>query len=116
MCSSCILVSFLLDKPGKPGVPEIKQVSKTQVTLSWTPPKDTGGCEITEYIVEHRAEGNFKWKRSAKDKILGTVHTVKGLEENTVYEFRVSAVNRVGTGPHSEVTLPVKAEERVGEW
>lgn len=109
------LGTFLfIDKPGKPGVPEIKNVSKNQVTLSWTPPKDTGGCEITDYIVEYRAEEAFKWKRSTTEKILGTIHTVKGLQEQTTYQFRVAAVNKMGAGPYSEVTLPVKAEERVG--
>ena len=40
--------------------------------------------------------------------------TVKGLNEDDLYEFRISAENKAGVGPCSENSEPVKAEERVG--
>ena len=46
-----------LEKPGKPDPPEIVQVNKNSVSLRWKPPRDDGGAEITNYVIEYRIEG-----------------------------------------------------------
>lgn len=84
--------------------------------LTWKAPKDDGGSPITNYVLELRSEGAYKWKRVTKSTIESTSYTVKGLEEDTVYEFRVAAVNKAGQGPYSENTMPVKPRERVGKY
>jgi hypothetical protein len=39
---------IVLGPPSRPRGPlEIKEVTKSSVTLSWTPPEDTGGRDIT---------------------------------------------------------------------
>lgn len=106
---------MLTDKPGKPGVPEVKESTKTSASLKWTPPEDDGGSEIINYVVEYRNEGAFKWKRSTEETIPNTTYLVRGLEENTEYEFRVAAENKAGVGPASEGSLSVKMEEKMGE-
>ena len=103
-------------KPDKPGVPQITAVNKTKISLSWEPPRSDGGSPIFNYCVDCREEGLFKWKRANADNVAETEFTVKGLKENTVYEFRVAAENKAGTGAYSEATSPVKAEEIVGEY
>ena len=103
------------DKPGKPGAPEVKESSKTSVTLTWTAPDQDGGSEIFSYVVESRPEGAFKWKRVTEDTVPGLTYTVKGLQEGTQYDFRVSAENRAGVGPASEGALAVKVEEKICE-
>lgn len=103
-------------KPDKPGVPQIVDVNKTKISLSWEPPKSDGGSPIFNYCVEYREEGLFKWTRANRDNMDETKFTVKSLKENTVYEFRVAAENKAGTGAYSENTSPVKAEERVGKF
>jgi len=40
------------DKPGKPGSPALKDVSKGSVTIEWEAPENDGGAEITHYVVE----------------------------------------------------------------
>ena len=45
------------EKPGKPDAPEIVKVHKNAVALKWKPPKDDGGAEITNYVIEYRIEG-----------------------------------------------------------
>jgi len=40
------------DKPGKPGRPTLKDVSKGSVTIEWQAPENDGGAEITHYVVE----------------------------------------------------------------
>ena len=41
-------------------------------------------------------------------------HSLKGLVEGNIYEFRVSAENKAGVGPASDPTKPVKIEEPLG--
>ena len=101
------------DKPGKPGTPEMKDSSKTSVSLTWTAPTNDGGSEVFNYVIEYRAEGAFKWRRATEDTIASTSYTLKGLEENTVYEFRVSAENKAGVGPSSDNSMSIKVEEKI---
>lgn len=44
----------LPDPPGKPGKPKATNWDKDFVDLEWTKPKDDGGAEITQYVVEKR--------------------------------------------------------------
>ncbi len=83
----------------------------TSVGLKYIPPKDDGGAEIFNYIIEYRVDGGFKWLRSSQDVSTDLVHTVQGLIEGNMYEFRVAAENKAGVGPFSDPTLPVKAKE-----
>jgi len=104
-----------VDKPGKPGVPEVKESTKTSATLTWAAPTDNGGSDIFNYVIEYRAEGAFKWKRATEDLVPTTSYTVCGLQEHDNYEFRVAAENRAGVGPTSESSLSFKLEEKIGK-
>ena len=104
------------DKPGKPGVPEIESVKVNQVSLSWKPPKDDGGSPVINYILEHKADGAYKWKRSTVETIEDTKYTLKGIAPETSYEFRVAAENKAGVGPFSQSTMPVKPQEKQGRY
>ena len=109
-----VTCAVITGKPDRPGVPQIMEVMKTKISLSWDAPRSDGGSPIFNYCVEYREEELFKWTRANRDNMDETKYTVKGLKENTVYEFRVAAENKAGTGAYSENTSPVKAEERVG--
>lgn len=87
----------------------------TTASLNWKRPANDGGADIFNYAVEYRAEKAFKWLRANPDNLPATEFTVKGLQADTVYEFRVSAENRAGVGPPSEPTMPVKIKEPVGK-
>jgi len=103
-----------VDKPGKPGTPEVKEANKTSATVTWKPPSDNGGSEIINYVLEYRADGAFKWKRATESVVASTTYVVKGLEESIKYEFRVAAENKAGVGPASEGSLAVKLEDAMG--
>jgi len=105
---------LFIDKPGKPAATKITKIGKNSATLSWESPKSDGGAEITNYVIEYRIEGGFKWVR-IKDVVSDTKHTVKSLVEGNTYEFRVSAENKAGIGPASDPTTPAKTEEKIGE-
>ena len=59
--------------------------------------------------------GQFQWIRANKDDVPEREYVVRGLKEDSIYEFRIAAENKAGVGPCSENTQPVKAEEKVGK-
>ena len=61
------------------------------VTLSWDPPEDDGGAEITDY--EYRIDRRNPWISTGSTD---TTHTLTGLVNGTEYVFEVRAVNRIG--------------------
>ncbi len=67
------------------------------VLLSWTPPLRDGNTAITDYRVEYRAAGQDAWNELVDSPSAETTRTVSGLVNGTEYEFRVFAVNAVGT-------------------
>ena len=106
---------MVVDKPGKTGVPEVKDMQRNQVELTWKPPTDDGGSPITNYVVEYCEETAFRWLPAGDgDAVLGTRYVVRGLTEDTAYKFRVAAQNKAGVGPFSECALPVRVKEPAG--
>jgi len=87
----------------------IDSTVKDSATLSWTPPKDTGNSPITNYVVEYRPVGGFQWTvANLRKTVAQPSYTVTGLKEGTQYEFRVSAENKVGQSPPSDVSAAAK--------
>ena len=110
------MVVVVVDKPGKTGIPEVKETQRNQVELTWTAPKDDGGSPITNYVVEYCEETAFHWLRAGDAAAVqpSNRYVVRGLTENTAYKFRVAAQNQAGLGPFTECVVPVKASEPVG--
>ena len=98
------------DKPGQPGMPEISEVTGDSLLLTWTKPRDSGNTELTNYIVEMRAVGDRMWQ-VANDRVTKPSCKVSGLRKGVQYEFRVSAVNKVGQGAVTESVLSPKLGE-----
>ncbi len=101
------MLFFCAALPGKPGTPKLPEIKKGAISVTWTPPEDDGGAPITGYILEYRSEGMSSWKKATESTISDTKYVAKGLNDSECYEFRVAAVNKVGTGPYSDnSTLP----------
>ena len=81
-------------------------MDRTQITISWSPPKSDGGSPVTGYIIEKKETTSSRWTKAHRDSVSETTLTVRDLIEGKEYEFRVAAVNKAGTGPFSEPSEP----------
>lgn len=95
--------------------------SKSTITLGWTKPLSDGGAPLIGYVVEMRAQGSAKkgddgWKRcNVAAQLIVCDFTVTSLDENLVYEFRVSAQNQVGMSLPCDLEGAVIPKEILGE-
>ena len=99
------------EKPDKPDQLEVVEVIGTSVRLQWIAPVSDGGAHITEYRIMYRTSGATQDTFIYTDAITGSLisYTVRNsLQANTQYQFAVAAVNRIGSGPWSDVTDDVK--------
>lgn len=86
--------------PGAPSKPLIRGSDEQSISIEWSAPQDDGNSPITEYIVEVCAEGERTWKKCGQS--INCEFVAKGLSDENRYQFRVSAVNAVGTGKASQ--------------
>ena len=76
-------------------------IKSTQMKISWTPPDFDGGTPITGYQLEYKTKTGANWKKYFKIPTNTTATVVKGLNENTEYEFRIYVENEVGVSDES---------------
>ena len=93
---------------GTPSAPTGLQVSSgssSQAFLSWQAPADTGGGDITNYVVQYRLQNLASpaaWTTSSI-YTTGTTAQVSGLITGSIYEFRVATQNASGTSPYGAI-------------
>uniref|UniRef100_A0AAR2LTB3 Titin n=1 Tax=Pygocentrus nattereri TaxID=42514 RepID=A0AAR2LTB3_PYGNA len=85
-----------LDKPGPPSGPvRFNDITVSSVTLSWDPPKYTGGCSVSNYIVQKRDTTTTTWE-NVSVTLARTTLKVPRLKTGAEYQFRIIAQNRYG--------------------
>jgi hypothetical protein len=72
-----------------------------QVALTWTAPGNTGGEDITDYVIQYKLASDSAWSSFSDATSTATSATVTGLTNDVPYVFRVAAVNVIGTGAYS---------------
>jgi Fibronectin type III domain len=77
------------------------------VTLIWKTPTSNGGWAIVDYVVQRSADGARTWTTVPDGVSTARRVAVGGLTNGQRYEFRVAAVNAVGSGPWSQVVSAV---------
>lgn len=106
---------IVMDRPGPPTGPvEYEEITSSSVTLSWKPPKDNGGSEITAYVVEKRdLTHGGGWVPAVNYVDPRQTHaTVPRLMEGTKYEFRIMAENVQGRSDPLDTDKPIIAKNQ----
>ena len=77
----------------------------TSLEVSWSPPANSGGVSISAYIVEYTFVNSVQWRYAGESNILAFNFTTC---PSSVYVFRVSALNAVGSSVPSLVSVPIE--------
>ena len=95
-----VRVSDEEEPPEAPGVPVVTAEGSDSLKVSWREPENRGP-EITDYEVRYR-EGGEEGYSDGGHEGTGLEVSLSGLEEGTVYEVQVRAVNQEGMSEWSE--------------
>ncbi|CAG5133824.1 unnamed protein product, partial [Candidula unifasciata] len=98
--------------PESPVQVAVDDVDEASVTLKWSKPKSDGGKKLDGYVIEYKEPSSNRWKTYNEVPLKETMATVKGLENDTEYEFRVRAKNAAGLGIPSDSTGPVHVKPK----
>ncbi|KAM5124848.1 LOW QUALITY PROTEIN: roundabout homolog 2-like [Callospermophilus lateralis] len=100
----------LNDLPGPPSKPQVTDVIKNSVTLSWQP-GTPGTLPASAYIIEaFRQSVSNSWQTVA-NHVKTTLYTVRELRPNTIYLFMVRAINPQGLSDPSPMSDPVHTQD-----
>ncbi len=90
--------------PGRPTNLGAIAVSRNEILLGWTAPEDDGGSPVEGYRIEVSLDEGATWRivRDHTDNT-NTAFRHGELEPNTLYRYRVAAINQAGTGDPSEI-------------
>ncbi|ODM93780.1 Twitchin [Orchesella cincta] len=99
----------VLDRPAPPENLKAEEFAGECLTLSWHAPRDNGGADITNYVVERREAKSGSWTK-VSGYVTSTYCRIRNLTVGRDYEFRVSAENQYGTSDPAETSEPVKAK------
>ncbi|CAH8650314.1 unnamed protein product [Schistosoma haematobium] len=111
---------------GLPSAPQnliATNLSKTSIRLNWSPPTDTGGSQILNYVIEQAVvKSNLAtlssvgyWEpvtrnlpvHEASDGSTGYIYDIINLASEKYMLFRVAAQNKQGIGEFEAITSPL---------
>lgn len=98
------------DLPGPPSKPQVTDVSKNSVTLSWQP-GTPGVLPASAYIIEAFSQSVSNSWQTVANHVKTTLYTVRGLRPNTIYLFMVRAINPQGLSDPSPMSDPVRTQD-----
>uniref|UniRef100_A0A4W6F3R5 Roundabout guidance receptor 2 n=1 Tax=Lates calcarifer TaxID=8187 RepID=A0A4W6F3R5_LATCA len=96
--------------PGPPSKPEVTDVTKSSISLSWEPGPEAGS-PVSSYVIEAFGQSVSNSWQTVADHVKTTDYTVKDLRPNTVYLFIIRAVNAQGLGDPSPMSEPVRTQD-----
>uniref|UniRef100_A0A8C0R8K7 Roundabout guidance receptor 2 n=1 Tax=Canis lupus dingo TaxID=286419 RepID=A0A8C0R8K7_CANLU len=100
----------LSDLPGPPSKPQVTDVTKNSVTLSWQP-GTPGALPASAYIIEAFSQSVSNSWQTVANHVKTTLYTVRGLRPNTIYLFMVRAINPQGLSDPSPMSDPVRTQD-----
>ncbi|CAK9301085.1 unnamed protein product [Gordionus sp. m RMFG-2023] len=105
----------IIEKSGTPEGPlEVKDINEDRCTLSWKAPKDTGGTDIKNYVIEKQdVKSKAGWVQCGIAEACS--FKVEGLEAKHQYKFRVKAMNSAGLSEPLVTVTPIIAKKPYDE-
>uniref|UniRef100_A0AAY4B661 Titin n=1 Tax=Denticeps clupeoides TaxID=299321 RepID=A0AAY4B661_9TELE len=101
--------------PSPPESITVTDVTKNSASLAWTKPKHDGGSRITGYVIEAQKKGTDQWSHVTTVKTFD--FTIKNLNENEEYIFRVMAANLSGrSSPRQSKSTIIKEQNTEPEF
>uniref|UniRef100_A0A670Y509 Roundabout guidance receptor 2 n=1 Tax=Pseudonaja textilis TaxID=8673 RepID=A0A670Y509_PSETE len=100
----------LNDLPGAPSKPQVTDVTKNSVTLSWQP-GTPGNLPTSAYIIEAFSQLVSNSWQTVANHVRTIPYTVRGLRPNTIYLFMVRAINSQGLSDPSTMSDPVRTQD-----
>ncbi|KAM4828240.1 contactin-5 [Thomomys bottae] len=102
--------------PGPPGVVIVEEITESTATLSWSPATDNHS-PVSSYSLQARSPFSLGWQTvsTVPEVITGDMESAMavGLSPWVEYEFRVVAINRIGTGDPSAPSRVIRTSEAV---
>ncbi|KAF4802223.1 Fibronectin type-III domain-containing protein 3a [Turdus rufiventris] len=97
------------DRPGAPSKPVVKgKIHPHSVRVTWEPPKDNGGSDISKYFLEiSEASAGGRWEPIYSGA--QREHVCDHLRPGTSYRLRVSCASKGGDSQASDVTTVTTA-------
>lgn len=105
-----MILSSFTDTPGPVSDLKVSDVTKTSCHVSWAPPENDGGSQVTHYIVQKRDADRKTWS-TVTPEVKKTSFHITNLVPGTEYFFRVTAVNEYGPGVPTDIPKPVLATD-----
>uniref|UniRef100_A0A3P9LES8 Titin n=1 Tax=Oryzias latipes TaxID=8090 RepID=A0A3P9LES8_ORYLA len=96
----------VFERPGPPTALILDELSADFVSLSWQPPLYSGGCQISNYVVEKHDTSSTVWQ-TVSATVARTSIKISRLTQGTEYQFRVAAENRYGRSQFVETQTVV---------
>uniref|UniRef100_A0A7N8YE87 Roundabout homolog 2-like n=1 Tax=Mastacembelus armatus TaxID=205130 RepID=A0A7N8YE87_9TELE len=107
---TCVATSSSGETSWNIHVPEVTDVTKSSISLSWEPGPEAGS-PVSAYVIEAFGQSVSNSWQTVADHVKTTAFTVKDLRPNTVYLFIIRAVNAQGLGDPSPMSEPVRTQD-----
>lgn len=105
----------VLGKPSSPNGPLVAQeVRANHITVAWKKPDDSGGSELTGYVLEKMDLDTGRWVPAGEVGPDETSFKIEGLTPKKKYKIRVKAVNKEGESEPLETDEPIVAKNPYG--
>uniref|UniRef100_A0A8C9T8M7 Roundabout guidance receptor 1 n=1 Tax=Scleropages formosus TaxID=113540 RepID=A0A8C9T8M7_SCLFO len=95
--------------PSAPSKPEVMEVTRTSVTLSWKP--NLAGATPTSYIIEAFSHASGSSWQTLAEHVKTESFVLKSLRPGAVYLFLVRAANAYGLSDPSPITDAVRTQD-----
>ncbi|KAI8485779.1 Titin-like, partial [Branchiostoma belcheri] len=115
LVSPQVVARHPFDTPSQPGKPEVSDVTKDSMKLTWTLPDTDGGSEILGYIVGRKERTAVRWARMNKSLVKERRYIDETVDEGLEYEYRITAENEAGRSKPSAPSQPTVAQDPLGK-